>query len=319
MNAGVGRHAVAARIRRARLPKRPLRNWFRAESASCIRPPCGSCVTRISPRKPPRRCLFCWRKRRDGFRAGPSSPAGFSKRHDSSPWLKCAPAPSAANASRRPICKPNFTPPRPIRSGTNLAPAGRSAALRWAKDRQAVLLRFFENKSLGGGGRCPWRRRGHRPQARQPRAGQIAKTSFETGCEFHRRHYCRRQPFSPDSVQVPPVALAKSVTAIALAKGAAASGSTLTIVKGALKIMAWTKVKTAIVASVGVLLVAGSTTVTVKEIEEHRPYSWQLPHFVAKNFNDASDMLQSILEQTRAASANCADHSSRRAGHPCDS
>jgi uncharacterized protein (TIGR03435 family) len=39
--------------------------------------------------------------------------------------------------------------------------------------------------------------------------------------------------------------------------------------------MAWTKAKTAIVVGAGVLLAAGTTTLTVKEIQEHRTYSWQ--------------------------------------------
>ncbi len=43
--------------------------------------------------------------------------------------------------------------------------------------------------------------------------------------------------------------------------------------------MAWTKAKTAIVVGVGVLLAAGTTTVTVKEIQEHRTYPWELPNF----------------------------------------
>ncbi len=64
-------------------------------------------------------------------------------------------------------------------------------------------------------------------------------------------------------------ALAKTVTAIAVAKGAAASGSTLTLIQGALKIMAWTKAKTVIVVGVGVLLAAGTTTVTVKKIKAY--------------------------------------------------
>ena len=51
---------------------------------------------------------------------------------------------------------------------------------------------------------------------------------------------------SASSVQAAPVVLAKTVTAVAIAKGAAASGSTLTLIKGALKIMAWTKMKTAV-------------------------------------------------------------------------
>ena len=39
--------------------------------------------------------------------------------------------------------------------------------------------------------------------------------------------------------------------------------------------MAWTKMKTAIVASAVVLLAAGTTTVTIKEIQAHRTYPWQ--------------------------------------------
>jgi uncharacterized protein (TIGR03435 family) len=40
--------------------------------------------------------------------------------------------------------------------------------------------------------------------------------------------------------------------------------------------MAWTKAKTAVVVGVGVLLAAGTTTITVKEIQEHRTYPWQI-------------------------------------------
>jgi uncharacterized protein (TIGR03435 family) len=79
---------------------------------------------------------------------------------------------------------------------------------------------------------------------------------------------------SANSVQAAPVALAKSVSAVAIAKGAAASGSTLTLIKGALKLMAWTKAKIVIVTSVVVLLAAGTTTVTVKEIENHNDGKW---------------------------------------------
>jgi uncharacterized protein (TIGR03435 family) len=68
-----------------------------------------------------------------------------------------------------------------------------------------------------------------------------------------------------NSVQAAPAGLA--VTVMATAKGAAAGGSTLAIVKGALKIMAWANAKTAIVTSAVVLLAAGTATVTVKEIQ----------------------------------------------------
>jgi alpha-tubulin suppressor-like RCC1 family protein len=49
---------------------------------------------------------------------------------------------------------------------------------------------------------------------------------------------------------------------MAITKGAAASGSTLILIKGALKIMAWTKAKTAVVTGT-VLILATITTVTV--------------------------------------------------------
>jgi hypothetical protein len=68
---------------------------------------------------------------------------------------------------------------------------------------------------------------------------------------------------SSNSVQAAPVALAKSVTAVAIAKGAAASGLTLTLIKGALKIMAWSKMKTAVVVGVAAILTVGTTTTLI--------------------------------------------------------
>jgi hypothetical protein len=66
------------------------------------------------------------------------------------------------------------------------------------------------------------------------------------------------------------VTLAKSVTAVALAKGLTASTSTLTLIKGALKIMAWTKAKTAVVATVAVMLTASTTTLVIKTVHLSR-------------------------------------------------
>jgi uncharacterized protein (TIGR03435 family) len=80
---------------------------------------------------------------------------------------------------------------------------------------------------------------------------------------------------------------------VAIAKGAAASGSTLTLVKGALKIMAWTKMKTAIVVGVGILLAAGTTTMTVKEVAAHRDENlWRVPNF-------KPDVLDKVAPQVR--------------------
>ena len=56
------------------------------------------------------------------------------------------------------------------------------------------------------------------------------------------------------SVQAVPATLVKAITAAAVVKGAAAGSSTLTLIKGALKFMAWTKIKTAALAGTVTLL-----------------------------------------------------------------
>jgi len=68
------------------------------------------------------------------------------------------------------------------------------------------------------------------------------------------------------------VALAKTATVVAIAKGAAASGSTLILIQGALKIMAWTKAKATVVACAIVLLAAGATTVVILDSSPYDPW-----------------------------------------------
>ncbi len=136
------------------------------------------------------------------------------------------------------------------------------------KDHDALVLRFFENKTFAEVG------------VTLGASEDAAKMRVNRALEKLRKFFGRRGvssttaiiagTISANSVQAAPVALAKSVTAVAIAKGAAASGSTLTLIKGALKIMAWTKAKTAIVIGAGVLLAAGTVAVVVKKIE-NRP------------------------------------------------
>jgi uncharacterized protein (TIGR03435 family) len=140
-------------------------------------------------------------------------------------------------------------------------------------DRQAVLLRFFENKSLAEVGR-------HLGTGEDTARKRVTRALEKLHRFFNKRGVSSTTAIlagamSANSVSAAPVALAKSVTAVALAKGAAASGSTLTLIKGALKIMAWTNVKTAVVAGAVVLLAAETTTITVKEIQKHRASAWE--------------------------------------------
>jgi len=142
------------------------------------------------------------------------------------------------------------------------------------KDRDAVILRFFREKSV--------REVAAALHVNEAAAQRRVLRALEKLHRFFNRHGISSTTaiiagaISANAVQAAPVALAKSVTAVAIAKGAAASISTLTLIKGALKIMAWTKAKTAIVVSACVLLTAGTTTITVKEIQEHRTQPWQI-------------------------------------------
>jgi RNA polymerase sigma factor (sigma-70 family) len=135
-------------------------------------------------------------------------------------------------------------------------------AVLGADERDAVVLRYFQNKSMAEVGRLL----GLAENTAQKRVGRAL--------EKLRKFFDKRgvnstaagiaETISTHSVQPVSVALAKTVTAVALAKGATASLSTLTLIKGALKIMAWTKAKTAIVTGAGILLVVSTGTVMVE-------------------------------------------------------
>jgi hypothetical protein len=64
-------------------------------------------------------------------------------------------------------------------------------------------------------------------------------------------------------VQATPAALARTVTAAAIAKGAASNESILPLIKGALKIMAWTKPKMTIFVMAGMLLATGAAIMII--------------------------------------------------------
>jgi len=152
---------------------------------------------------------------------------------------------------------------------TEIAPLLDAALAQLAqKDHDAVVLRFFGGKSFKDVG--------------------VALGTTEDGAKMRvRRALDKLQKFftargvaasavviagavSANSVQAAPAALAKTVAAAAVAKGATASSSTLILIKGALKIMAWTKAKTAMVFGAAALLASGAAVVTVNEIRIHR-------------------------------------------------
>ena len=143
-----------------------------------------------------------------------------------------------------------------------LAPHLEAAMSRLAeRDRTLLALRFYENKT------------GAEAAALMGIGAEAAHKRTARALEKLRSFFAKRgvdstaaaiaENISAHSVQVAPVALAKSVTAVAVAKGAAASTSILTLIKGALKIMAWTKIKTAAVVGACIMLTAGTATTII--------------------------------------------------------
>jgi hypothetical protein len=139
------------------------------------------------------------------------------------------------------------------------------------RDRDAVLLRYFKGDNLRD------------VAAAMNTTEAAAQSRVHRAVEKLRKFFTRRGvalpaavltlAISAHSIQAAPAALANTVTAVAMTKGAAVGGATLTLIKGALKIMAWTKAKTAVAISLGLLLTAGTTTVVLKEtvFNDHEP------------------------------------------------
>ncbi|HEY4951786.1 MAG TPA: sigma-70 family RNA polymerase sigma factor, partial [Verrucomicrobiae bacterium] len=136
------------------------------------------------------------------------------------------------------------------------------------KDRNAIMLRFFEGKSFQEIGATF----GASENAAKKRVGHALEKlrSFFMKRGVNSTTAIIAIAISANSVQAAPVALAKSVTAVAISNGAALSGSTLTLIKTTLKLMTWTKAKITVVTVVGIMLAAGTTTIAVHKILDQR-------------------------------------------------
>jgi len=134
-------------------------------------------------------------------------------------------------------------------------------------DRNALALRFFENKTAS--------EIAHALKMNE----EAAKKRVARGLEKLQRFFSRRGVHSTTaviggaistySVQTVPMALAKSIAAAAVANGAAASASILTI-KGTLKIMASFKTKTVLAAGLVILFAVGTATTVAFERSRER-------------------------------------------------
>jgi len=130
-------------------------------------------------------------------------------------------------------------------------------------DRDAIVLRFFENKTLREVGVAM----GLEERAAQKRVARSLEKlrAFLTKRGFTLSAAVIAGALAANSVQAAPTGLFATVSATAV-KGTMLTTSTLTLVKGALKIMAWTKAKTAVATAVVLLAAAGTTTVVIRKI-----------------------------------------------------
>src|SRR5579871_5342188 len=129
------------------------------------------------------------------------------------------------------------------------------------KDHDALVLRFFENRNFAEVG------------AALGASESAAKMRVNRALEKLRKFFAKRGivsttvtlagVLSANSVKAAPATLAKTTSAVVFTKSATAS--TLTLIKGALKVMAWTKAKTVIGIGAAILLTTGATTTLVAQ------------------------------------------------------
>jgi RNA polymerase sigma factor (sigma-70 family) len=138
-----------------------------------------------------------------------------------------------------------------------------------AADRNAIVLRFFENKNLREVGMA------------LGASEDAAKMRVNRALEKLRKIFSKRGvtlttaviagAVAANSLQAAPTGLAKTISAVAMAKGAAAGSSTLALVKGALKVMAWTKAKMAMVTSAVIILATTGTLIEINHVRHAPP------------------------------------------------
>src|SRR5262245_1599695 len=185
-----------------------------------------------------------------------------------------------------------------------LAPLLDEAMARLGKtDRDAVMLRYFKEKNLRG------------VAVALNISEAAAQRRVLRAVEKLRRFFTRRgvvvaaaaitASISANSVQAAPATLAKTAASIAMAQGVGATSSTLTLIKGALKLMAWAKVKTAFAVGLGIVLLGGTGAVLVKE-----QFPASEPRYQNKSL---SEWLKQIASNYANSSTNLADIRARDA------
>jgi RNA polymerase sigma factor (sigma-70 family) len=162
------------------------------------------------------------------------------------------------------------------------------------KERTLIALRFFENKS------------GAETAALLGIQEFAAHKRTARALEKLRKIFVKRGvssttaiiggAISANSVHAAPIGLAKTISTVAVVKGTAASASTLTLIKGALKIMAWTKAKTAAVTIILACIIAVTTTIfVVRHARNSRDLIWTKDQVAYAGFATPQSAMKTLL------------------------
>src|ERR1700744_4209429 len=130
-------------------------------------------------------------------------------------------------------------------------------------DRHAIALRYFENRPLREVA-------GFLRVTEDAAQKRVARALEKLRARFAKRGVTLTAALiagvvSTNSVSAAPAGMAKIISVGAAVKGVAATASTLRLMKGTLKIMAWTKIKTAAIAGLGVFLMAAMVSTIMIE------------------------------------------------------
>jgi RNA polymerase sigma factor (sigma-70 family) len=134
------------------------------------------------------------------------------------------------------------------------------------KDHNAIVLRFFEGRNFNDVSVALGTSEDSARKRVQRAVEKLRKFFKKRGVTFSAAVIAGA--VSANSIQAAPIGLATSVT-VAAVKGTAVTTSTLTLIKTTLKIMTWTKLKTAAVVSAIAIIAAGTATFVIHRVESN--------------------------------------------------
>lgn len=160
-------------------------------------------------------------------------------------------------------------------------------------DRDAVMLRFFKGQDI--------RNVADTLQVSEAAAQRRILRALEKLRKFFDRRGVHSTTeiiagsMAMHSVQIAPAALAQAATALAVAHGATASLSTLTLTQGTLKLMAWTKVKTTAIGIIAAACILTTTVVVVQHVRAPRIPHWTKSQLANAGYATPEAALQTVL------------------------